>query len=411
MIEPQLDTDISERIQAVAGMELVETTMGDGFKFHVFTYEQPVDHRDPAQGTFRQRFTMAHRSATRPTVFLTSGYYVGTQPRRVELAELIDGNQVALEHRFFTPSRPDPADWSKLTIWQAASDQHRLFHALKPIYRKNWLATGGSKGGMTATYYARFYSHDMDGVVAYGSPNHLPESRDVATDRFFARTGTPEHRAALIAVQREALLRWDEMMAHFNTWAQEKGHTFDIAGNAEIAFEGLVRDMAWRFWQNKTINDPIPVTTASSEELFAFIDAAAGWDNFTDERLMFFEPYYVAAGLDLGFPSYTTPHLDGLLRHPSTYGPRHRVRRDIPLNFAPEAMRDIDRWVRENGRRLMFVYGENDPWGAEPFRIGPGSVDSYVYVARDGNHASTIASLDEDDKAAATATARRWAGL
>ena len=39
-------------------------------------------------------------------------------------------------------------------------------------------------------------------------------------------------------------------------------------------------------------------------------------------------------------------------------------------------MADIDLWVRHSGRQLLFVYGENDPWGAEPFHLGRGTRDS-----------------------------------
>src|SRR3954468_5999079 len=127
---------------------------------------QPVDHRHPSKGTFQQRITVLHKDVSRPTVFYTGGYNVSTTPSRREPTQIVDGNQVSLEYRYFTPSRPAPADWSKLDIWQAASDQHRIFKALKKIYSRNWISTGGSKGGMTATYYERFYPRDMDGVVA-----------------------------------------------------------------------------------------------------------------------------------------------------------------------------------------------------------------------------------------------------
>lgn len=35
-------------------------------------------------------------------------------------------NQLAVEHRFLSPSRPAPADWATLTITQASADLHSL---------------------------------------------------------------------------------------------------------------------------------------------------------------------------------------------------------------------------------------------------------------------------------------------
>ena len=67
-----------------------------------------IDHRHPAKGTFQQRLTLLHKSVDRPTVFFTSGYNVSTTPSRSEPTKIIDGNQVSLEYRYFTPSRPTP---------------------------------------------------------------------------------------------------------------------------------------------------------------------------------------------------------------------------------------------------------------------------------------------------------------
>ncbi|GHJ24483.1 hypothetical protein TPA0909_60970 [Streptomyces albus] len=128
-------------------MSLIEEKPVDGYRFFVLEYKQPVDHRHPGKGTFKQRISILHRDTNRPTVFYTGGYNLNTSPSRSEPTQLTDGNQVSMEYRFFTPSRPDPADWSKLTIWQAASDQHRIYQALKKIYGKNWIATGWQQGG------------------------------------------------------------------------------------------------------------------------------------------------------------------------------------------------------------------------------------------------------------------------
>ena len=170
--EPQ-PADIKDRLLSIPGMSLIQEKPYPGYRYFVLNYTQPVDHRRPSKGSFQQRITVLHKDVSRPTVFYTGGYNVSTNPSRREPTQIVDGNQVSMEYRFFNPSRPDPADWSKLDIWQAASDQHRIFQALKKIYSKNWISTGGSKGGMTATYYERFYPKDMDGVVAYVAPNDV----------------------------------------------------------------------------------------------------------------------------------------------------------------------------------------------------------------------------------------------
>ncbi|WP_262699694.1 MULTISPECIES: S28 family serine protease [Streptomyces] len=405
--------DIKERVLAIPGMRFVEEQPYEGYRFLVFSYAQPVDHRHPSKGTFQQRFTLLHKATDRPTVFYTSGYNVTTAPRRSEPTQLVDGNQVSMEYRFFTPSRPQPADWSKLDIWQAASDQHRLYRALEPIYGKKWLATGGSKGGMTATYYRRFYPRDMAGTVAYVAPNDVADKEDSAYDRFFEGVGTAECRTKLNAVQREALVRRDEIVKRYQKWADDEKQTFTVVGSADKAYENVVLDLVWAFWQYHLLKDcaDVPAPTASTDELYGFIDEISGFSAYTDQGLETYTPYYYQAGTELGSPTFKTPHLDGLLRYPGIYAPRNYVPRDIPMRFKQGVMRDIDSWVRHDAHRMLFVYGQNDPWGAERFRVGKGAKDAYVYTVAGGNHGSSIAQLTGDQKAKATAEVQRWAGV
>ncbi|MFD0368196.1 aminopeptidase [Streptomyces sp. NPDC059071] len=405
--------DIKDRILAIPGMSLIEEKPYAGYRYFVLNYEQPVDHRRPWAGTFQQRISVLHKDTDRPTVFRTSGYSLSTTPGRSEPTRIVDGNQVSMEYRFFTPSRPQPADWSKLDIWQAASDQHRIFTALKKIYGKNWLSTGASKGGMTATYYERFYPRDMDGVVAYVAPNDVVEKEDSAYDRFFATVGTEDCRNRLNAMQREALVRREPLEKKLAAWAESEGATFNTLGSLDKAYEAVVLDFVWGFWQyyGQDVCDQIPdAATASDDTVYETIDAYSGWSAYTDQGLEGYTPYYYQAATELGSPTITQPHLAGLSRY--GYQPaRNFVPSEIPTRFKPWVMRDVDTWVRHNANHMLFVYGGNDPWGSEKFRLGKGARDSYVYVAPGANHGANVAGLVEAEKARATARILAWAGV
>ncbi|MGW2559003.1 S28 family serine protease [Streptomyces sp. NPDC001514] len=409
----EASTDIKDRILAIPGVSLIEEKPYPGYRYFVLNFTQPVDHRHPSKGTFQQRITLLHKDTSRPTVFYTSGYSVSTNPGRREPTQIVDGNQVSLEYRFFTPSRPDPADWSKLDIWQAASDQHRVFTALKKIYDKKWIATGGSKGGMTATYYERFYPRDMDGVVAYVAPNDVNNQEDSAYDRFFEQVGTKECRDRLNAVQREALVRREPLEARYTAYAAENGYTFNTVGSLDKAFEAVVLDYTWAFWQYSLLADcaTIPVAaTATDQEIWDSVDAISGFSFYTDQGLTPYTPYYYQAGTELGSPDIALPHLNGLSRY-GYQPPRNFVPRDIPMRFKPWVMNDVDSWVRHNAQRMLFVYGQNDPWGAERFRLGKGTRDSYVFTAPGANHGANVARLNPEEKAKATARILEWAGV
>lgn len=407
-------TDIKDRILAIPGMSLIQEKPYAGYRYFVLDYTQPIDHRHPSKGTFKQRITLLHKDTSRPTVFYTSGYNVSTNPSRSEPTRIIDGNQVSLEYRFFTPSRPSPADWSKLDIWQAASDQHRVFTALKRIYSKNWLTTGGSKGGMTATYFERFYPKDMDGVVAYVAPNDVVNKEDSAYDRFFARVGTKECRTRLEGVQREALVRREPMEKKYEQYAADNGYTFDTVGTLDKAYEAVVMDYIWAFWQYSLLADcdtiPADAANAPDQAIWDSIDSISGFSAYADQGLANYTPYYYQAGTQLGSPDIKQPWLGKLSRY-GYQPPRTFVPRSIPMKFQPSAMRDVDTWVKHHADHMLYVYGENDPWGAERFRLGAGARDSYVFTVPGGNHGSNVAGLSAAENATATAAILRWAGV
>ncbi|MFE7658611.1 S28 family serine protease [Streptomyces bottropensis] len=409
--------DIKDRLLAIKGVSLIQEKPYPGYRFFVLNFTQPVDHRNPKMGTFQQRITLLHKDTARPTVFHTGGYNVSTNPGRREPTQIVDGNQVSMEYRFFNPSRPDPADWSKLDIWQAASDQHRIFRALRKIYRQNWISTGGSKGGMTATYYERFYPHDMDGVVAYVAPNDVVNKEDSAYDRFFAKVGTKECRDRLNAVQREALVRREPLEKKYAEVAAAEGFTFETIGSLDKAYEAVVLDYVWGFWQYSLLADcdsdviPKDAKAATDDEIWTSIDTISGFSFYADQGLEPYTPYFYQAGTQLGAPDITFPHIEKKYIRYGYQPPRNFVPRDIEMTFQKNAMRDVDTWVRNNAKQMLFVYGQNDPWGSEPFHLGKKARDSYVFTAPGANHGANVAGLVKEQKDLATARILKWAGV
>jgi hypothetical protein len=132
--------DIKAALEHIPGLTIVsENAAPAGYRFFKLTFTQPTDHRNPRAGSFGQRFTLLHRDVGAPTVMFTSGYNVSELPNRSEPTQIVNGNQLSMEYRYFTPSRPQPANWSReLTIWQAAADEHRAVEAFKSITPTGW---------------------------------------------------------------------------------------------------------------------------------------------------------------------------------------------------------------------------------------------------------------------------------
>jgi hypothetical protein len=406
--------DILEQLRRVPGLTVVsEGTAPTGYRFFNLTFTQEVDHRDQAAGTFQQRMTLLHRGVDRPTVLHTTGYGVPNGAFRSEPTRLIDGNQLSVEQRFFTPSRPEPADWTDLTIWQAATDHHRIVLALKAVYSLKWISTGASKGGMTSIYHRRFYPADVDGTVAYVAPQDVDEQEDSAYDKFFTGVGTESCRKALDDIQVEALKRRSALVAKYETWAAANNRTFTIVHSANRAFEFMVNGTTWAFWQYSGLGQcpQVPPVSATDDTLLNWINQVYGLDSNTDQGITGYVPYYYQAATELGYPVPKLRHLARYQQYRGEDTAKSYVPAVLAPRFHPAAMDDIDHWVRRSGRTLLFVYGQNDPWGAEPFELGRGTVDSLSFTAPGANHGASIAALVPAEGATATSAVQRWAGV
>ncbi|MGW2227703.1 S28 family serine protease [Streptomyces formicae] len=408
-------TDIRGQLEKIPGMTVVSVADKEGSPLYTLTYAQPVDHRKPKGATFTQRATLWHKDTGKPTVLYTGGYTLagGT----TALTKLIDANQVSVEHRYFAQSRPSGAagdDWSKMTVQQEAADEHRLTKALRTIERGKWLGTGASKGGMTATYHERFYPEDLDAVVAFVAPNDANNRDDSGYERFFKTVGTQECRTALNAVQREMLVRRDALLPKFEADAESNGDTFEeTLGTTDRAYEFAVLDQVWNFWQSGTAADcpTVPdAKKATDDELYDW-SKKHGFSVYQDETLGTngTGPYYRQAATQLGWADLKFKHLKDVRHHPDIYQPNSVLPAAMRGTYDNRTIADVDRWVRTKGQRMMFVYGENDPWSAEKFT--PSHRDSHRYVVPGANHGASIAKLPAAEQAEAVATIKRWADV
>jgi hypothetical protein len=407
-----------DKLQAIPGLTIVqEKPTPTGGRYFVLTLAQPINHLKPWKGTFLQRLSLYHQADDRPVVFFSGGYRIGTNPSRNEVTQIVDGNQINIEHRFFLPSRPDPADWDDLTIFQQASDDHHVVQAFRTLYPGRWLRVGNSKGGMQATYHTRFYPHDVDGLIAYSPPHDVIDSHD-AYASFLEHVGSdPACRENLKALQREALIRRDEIVPMMIAETAPDGFTYDrVFGSADKALELAVIELPFTFWQTSPQEscDFLPTFDAAlpTSEVYAnlfFIQPLTFW---TDDFILTLTPYYYQSGTQIGYPKVADDSLADLLRYPGADVPRSFVPPEIDMPpYEWWVMVDIDLYVRLLGRRQMFVYGELDPWSAEPYHHGGARRDSWTYTVPGGNHLAPIATLPAASRAAATATIRRWAGL
>lgn len=402
-------TDIEGKLRCIPGLGVTRLASGDlpGHQRYDLVFAQPIDHDNPAAGTFPQRVMLLHANPDKPVVLSTSGYGLSSMSRLTEISTLFGANQVTYEHRFFTPSRPDPADWTKLDIHQAANDAHRIAEALHWLYPGKWLNTGASKGGMTSVYQRRFHPCDLDATVAYVAPTSLGIDQSYVT--FLEQVGgapRAQCRADLLAFQHLLLDR----RAQIVPLVQGQYTQIPVAK----AYEMAVIEVNFAFWQYTTPDDAdagcaaIPGAGATDAELLAFLQIHSPVSSLAgDTSLAYFRPYYHQAAAQLGAPAPYESPFAGKLLYPGE---------DVPATFLPAgevpvfdaaAMPDVNDWVATEAERVMWIYGELDPWSARPFAPDLAR-DNLVLTVPGGHHGARISQLPQTERDQAVAALARW---
>lgn len=413
---PPVNVDIKDALIATKGITSVneQASSIEGTRFFSFVLSQPVDHNAPNGTQFSQRLTLLYRAKSAPMVLATTGYAISGTPYQGEVSSLLKGNELQMEHRFFNSSTPTVKDWSKLDIWQAANDEHRVVQALKPLFSAKWVNTGASKGGMTAIFHRRFFPTDVDATIAYVAPISFAAS-DPRYPAFEKTRGTPAIRAAIEEWQQAMLDRRSEMRSLLEQDFASKKASFKYLG-LDKTLEFAILEAPFTLWQygNANLAAQVPNKNAPAAELYRFLDSASFGvvKTWSDETLDYYQAYYYQTATQLGYPLIADDYLRGLLYLGQDTGAAYPPY-GVNAKYDGSAMLDIQNWVNDSATRLMLIYGENDPWTAGAFQLSSAASarDNHKYLVPNGNHGAKISQLPADQKALALAKISSWIGV
>ncbi len=393
-----------ERLERIPGVTATAITPPSGFAqaFQV-DLAQDIDHGNPARGTFPQRFYLSYRDEAAPTVFYTSGYGI-SRNYESEPAVLLQANQVLMAHRYFPDAVPSATDWSFLSIAQAAADQHEVRSRLAEVLPGKWLSSGASKGGMTALYYRYHYPADVAATVAYVAPI-MERTEDPRFAAFLQAVGTTACREKIRLFQREVLERRAAMLALARAHALQKGYAFTVIREAE-AFEYAVLEYPFAFWQYGSGDcGPVPGENASDQELFDHLVAVSPLSFYADAGYGYYRPLFYQAYTEIGYCTFMFEHLGALLQEVPAPSYRAFAPRGADMVFRPEVMQAVVPWLRNQGERIIYIYGALDPWTAAALGPAPG-LDALQVIQPGANHGVKIKDLDQ--KGAVIAALERW---
>ena len=405
-------TTLQEKLKTISLITEIKPLESKEFAEKYVTYfTQPLDHDRPELGSFRQRVIISHIGFDRPTVIVTEGYgasYALNPRYREELSKMFNTNMVFVEYRYFLESTPNPRDWQYLTAESSADDLHAVRQALKDIYPNKWIATGISKGGQTAMLYRTFYPNDVDITVPYVGPLCYGVE-DGRHEPFLRQVGTEDERRKIENFQLEVLKRKSTLLPRFEKHCQEKKYEFNAS--IEEIYDYSVLEYSFAFWQWGTPVSTIPANNASDDEIYKHFMAISEPSYFAKGGGN--ESFFVQAARELGYYGYDIRPFKKYLSITSSKGYLKKLM--LPddakdIKFDKTLSKKITKFLKKNDPKMIFVYGEIDPWSAAAttWLNTDKKENVHIFVEPRGSHLARINTLPEEMKQKAISILQKW---
>lgn len=393
--------ELRQKLAALQGISGIEKLESETYpEKYLVRITQQVDPKNPAAGTFTQRVVIGHVGFDRPTVIVTEGYggaYALNPKYQEELTKLLDANLVFVEYRYFLESTPEPKNWDYLTAENSAYDLHHVNQTFRQLYQGKWISTGISKGGQTTCLYRAYFPDDVDFSVPYVAPlNRAVE--DGRHEPFLRQVGTKAERDRILAFQKAVLKQKAAIVPMLENYCQEHKLTFRIP-MAEV-LDYSVLEYPFAIWQWGTPVDQVPEPTVSAEQLFKHLMEISEPSYFSNEQ-----PYVsfdVQACRELGYYGYDTAPFKGLLTIKSAKGYLNKLMLPTELidqvEFRPELYHKVYNFLKDNDPKMIFIYGEIDPWSATRVPTFRGKKNEQIYIQPRGSHRARISNMPEEMK-------------
>lgn len=386
--------NLRERLNAIPEIVSVEAGCDSiyGEYFRCFIW-QPYDHNHPEKGNFRQQFCLLHRSDSAAVVFVTSGGTIDSL-YWTEAATLLKANQVILETRYCGRSRPDSTiDWHTLTLPQIAADLHAVIKSLETaLYSSNYrVSTGNGQGGLEALFHKRYYPEDVRQTILFNTPL-CSDSPDKRVGRYQVRLGKPnkmfrgggiqmgmngggfsffptgsELNFDIKDFQRYCFRHLDSLLPLFEAYSREHRLDFRRVGSSLRALQLTILEYRPAFFYGAVSKELIPDKEYDNpafyfEHLITVSDPA----RFCDSTLYAREPMSWLALNETGsYTHFVRPYREWVPK--DIHDRSFLYASDMPwknVTFRQEQTKDMKRWLRNEAKDILFIYGLLDIFAA-----------------------------------------------
>jgi hypothetical protein len=403
----QGQTTLEEKLFALPDVIFKQIDTPEGYEAaYELKIRQEIDHNDPSKGYFYQRAYLSHKGYDNPTAIITNGY--GRPSNNItEVAELIDANQINVEHRYFLESSPDSLDYDYLNFEQVTADLHKINQLFRNIYNGKWVSTGISKGGTTTIFYRYFYPDDVDVSIPYVAPvNHSNE--DLRIYEFLDNIGSKQCRQDIEAYQMDMLRNSDEMRSLLKWYVKGKDLKFSYL-NMDEAYEYAILEFPFSFWQYGHDCALIPKSSDSTEKKLQYFLDIVGLDFYSDSSMESYASHYYQSGTEMGYYGYETEEFKGLLEyisaesHPSAVFMPNKMK----ANFKGELTNRVSKWA-ETAPNMIYINGALDTWSATA--VPTSDKTNALFFFMEGKHHANarIRNMSENDKKRLIKSLNTW---
>ena len=443
-----------EALKALQNVESVEKVREKSdFKGTVYKvyFNSLLDPSDSSKGSFRQKAYIGFAGYDKPNCLMTTGYSLSDKAALARYSEneaafILQGNLIAVEHRYFGESvrtdkkRSDGADyWEYLTTENAAEDLHAIVSQLKTIFKGKWVAQGASKGGLTANLFCYYHPEDVDVTMPYVAPlcNAQADTRlfkfvyTEAGDKDSRYSGSAaDYRELLTNIQIWLLEKRDQPYEVGKTFKEKYIELSNSASSEPISpdlaafyYDMSVGDFPMGVWQYKDVKDFADLKTfynltndddestdsnGKRQSKKSFLLSEILNDSGGDTLL----PYVFQSFCELGNYRLDFSYLRQAIAAKGnsatiTIAPDQEMtvyqtefsdaEKALFAKYTPAIHDNLINWINTTDEQVIMIYGNSDPWYS--VRIPDVSRDNvHIFVHPYNNHYSAIENFPEPQK-------------
>ena len=407
------DPEVVKALKSIKNVEDLKPFMNVYLgQCYYFNYNQMVDHNDPSKGTYKQQVVLTFVGKDAPTILHTQGYALTNEADPNDIQNRLDS--IKAPHFLWALSKDNGKDKkfdvnclqvdTDSFLYLNAEQQSKDLHAIVTDLKKalitgsgKWLSTGLSKNGDTSTQYAYFDElngwNDIDVYVPFASPIPIQEN-DIRIGTYMLTRSSKEALPALEKAYKKLVDDQAVADATIEAYAKKGGKLKKdsaLFSTVEAVLDNLFQLQSYADYNTWTKLIPKEGDKPETYAKFFMLTPispeveykVAGARGPLHKRRT---PYEVQNAMEQGGAGYDFSwFLDGKLLSESDKKYFKDLIEKSKKSKTMELQVNVQKNLETTKKKLIFVYGEDDPWTGAAIP-DPTNPNVKKYIVPHGTH-------------------------